>query len=104
MLPVEPGSLNVSDEELTSVRSWTCVCHRENSRTRVLQLRAEFIRKFVSRSAGSGSCRISALDHEIWNDTMKSKAVIESALREIHEIRYRHRRFIRVELSLNRTL
>ena len=78
MLPVQPWSCFVGDEELASIGVRTRVCHGEDSRSGMFEIRVNLILKTVPRTSASGSQRIAPLDHEICNHPVKAKTVIKA--------------------------
>src|SRR5947199_6809744 len=64
-------------EELATVRIRAGVGHCENPGTIKLQVRSNLIVKCVPRRAVSGPCRITTLNHEIGNYSMKGGSRIQ---------------------------
>ena len=65
---VQPLGGGEGDEELTAVGVRATVGHTEYPSPSVLQLRVNLVLKILpinTRSASAGSCRVSALDHEV---------------------------------------
>lgn len=83
VLPVKPGSRCQCDEELTSIRIRSAVCHAQNAGTGVLQPRMNLIFELFTKdrcAASASSGRIAALDHEVWDDPMEHDTVVVPAL------------------------
>ena len=82
---VEPGSGSKSDEELTSVGIGTGIGHAQNACTGVLERWHNLIFEFLSVDGASSTAsagRISALDHEIGDDSMKDDPIVVASLRQ----------------------
>src|SRR5699024_6686761 len=65
------------DEERGAVRAGAGIGHRQQVRAVELQLRMELVGERVTRSAGTGAERATALDHEAVDDPMEPEAVVE---------------------------
>ena len=78
MGPVEVGSVHEAQEELGSVRAWTSVGYGEDSSSGVLVLEVLIIElaavdAFTSSAVSFG--KITALCHEVWNDSVEAAAL-----------------------------
>ena len=81
VLAGEPIGGSNGDEELRSIRIRACIGHGQLAGNIELVWRAlGFVFEFVAGAAHAGAGRISALDHEIGNDTVKEGAVVELVL------------------------
>ena len=81
------------DEELASGGVWHhSTCHGKNTRCMFQVVCETIVGEFavdaVSRSADTGSFRISALDHETSDDTVEDHTVIKSFVYQRDEIIY----------------
>ncbi len=77
MVMIQVWSWRNGDEELGSVGIGTGIGHGQNSRMIEIVQRAEFILELIAWSTHTHSKRVSALNHEIWNDTMKNGSCIK---------------------------
>ena len=78
MLSVEVGSWEVSDEKLRTVGVGSGIGHRENAWPVVTAVWLAFTLELVAGVASASAERAAALNHEIWNDAVKGKAVVKS--------------------------
>ena len=72
---IKMGCLFVSNEKLTSVRVFACICHREQKRFSMLKLEVlVFESVAVNRFSSSAVhvCEITSLGHEASDDTMEN--------------------------------
>src|SRR2546428_13695610 len=77
VFPGEPVSICDRDEELRSVGVGTGVRHCEFAGLVEAMRRAlRFVLKLISRASHAGALRISALDHEVGNDSVEDGAVV----------------------------
>ncbi len=79
MFSVEPVGWDVGDEELAAVRSWTGVGHGEDAGFAVFEAGMKFVAEAVAGSAHAASCRVAALDHEVFDDSVELDAVVVTA-------------------------
>ena len=86
MLAIQPIGGHVSDEELASIRAWAGVRHREGSTLMTIRIRLEFILEFIARTSASGAGGISTLNHEVRDDAVEYRPVIELVIGEEHEV------------------
>src|ERR1035437_2744171 len=77
VLIVEPRGGGDGDEELAAVGVGSGVGHGEEAVARVFQSGVELVGEFVAGSAPAGAFGAAALDHEIRNDAVKNRAVVE---------------------------
>jgi hypothetical protein len=91
MTVVKPGSRYMGDEELAAVGVGTGICHGKYAGFAVSQALGKLIFEAVTGTAGAGTCRIAALDHELRDHAMEREPVMEAALREIDEIQHGER-------------
>lgn len=105
MFSVEPRRRDMGDEELRAVRIRSRIRHRESTRRVVGQGQcARFIVEGVAGTTGAGSLRTATLNHEIGDDSMEDKIVVESVLREFDEIPGRFRSLFREEFDFDLAL
>ena len=83
---VEPWSRDVCDKELAAVCVRTSVSHGKNSWLRVLEPGNDFIFKAIAWATSTGCCWITALDHEVFDNTVEGDAVVVVALGQVQEI------------------
>ena len=101
VMEIQPGCRNMCDEELGTVRIRTGICHGKDSRFIMLQFGNEFILELISRTAHTGTGRITALGHEIFDNTMKDRIIIKTVLGKKNKIVNGNRCFIGKESALN---
>lgn len=83
MLAVEPRCWRERDEELASVCIWPAVGHAQDSRTCVLQRRADLVFELLPvDGASSPPCtgRVACLNHEVGDDAMDYNVVVVASL------------------------
>ena len=61
-----------------------------------------FVNESVTRTAAAGALRITALDHEVLNDAMELRPVVELILRQKDEVVDGDRGFLRIKLANDR--
>ena len=77
---VEPRGGFVGDKELAAVGVGARVRHAQHAGTIVFERGVEFVSKFVAGAACACTKGATALDHEVFDDAVKSKAVIKGAV------------------------
>jgi len=80
---VEPARGGGADEELGSVGIWTSVGHAEKALLGVLQLEVLIWEFFTIDGLATGAVvlgEVTALDHEVLDDTVEDRALISKAL------------------------
>mmetsp|Transcript_25912 Transcript_25912/g.41618 ORF Transcript_25912/g.41618 Transcript_25912/m.41618 type:complete len:217 (-) Transcript_25912:70-720(-) len=74
MLPIQMRSLDSSNEKLTSISVLASICHRQLSRTCVLEHEV-FVCKFLTinglPTCAITLCKVSTLNHEVLDDTVE---------------------------------
>src|ERR1700675_614430 len=103
--------LTEHDEELTPARVLSGVRHRQRANLVLARIPLRFAVDLVARTARSNRTLrvltalrigIAALDHEILDDTMELRSIIEAGVGELLEVGDRLRRLLLVELGLHR--
>ena len=77
VLVVQVGCGDMGDEELAAISAGTSIGHGENTGAVVAQARVEFIGKGVAGTAGAGTQRATALDHEVGDHPVEGQAVVK---------------------------
>lgn len=77
VLAVEVWRGAMRDEKLRAVRIRSGVCHGEHSGLVVAAVRFALAFELVAGVACSGAKRAAALDHEVRNDAVERKSVVE---------------------------
>ena len=76
---VQMGRWPQGDEELTAVRTWPRIGHRQCTLVLVPQTAHNLILKFASvdrRATTTSACGVSTLDHEARDDSMEDHVVV----------------------------
>ena len=81
VLPVEPGSWAMGDEELAAVRVRAAIRHGEETGPVEMKIGRELILEGVAGSACPITFGIAPLDHEVGNDPVKCKTIVETLCR-----------------------
>ena len=77
MFAVQMRGRHMGDEELAAVGVGAGVGHGEDAGARMLQGRIDLVGEGVARTAGPGSQRTAALDHEIRDNPVEGQAIVE---------------------------
>lgn len=77
---VEPRGGFVGDKELATVGVGARVCHAQHAGTIVLERGVELVSELVTGATCACTERATALDHEVFDDAVKSKAVVKGAV------------------------
>src|SRR3989442_927268 len=105
---IEMALRRMTDEELAATGVLARMRHRECARDVFMRVLLRFAFDRVARTARAHGpfarlgVGVTALDHEVRNDTMKLGAVVEFGIRELLEIRYRAGDFVAEQLQLDR--
>jgi len=78
VLAIQPIGHHVRDEELAAVRVRPGVSHRKRSDLVLARIVTSFVFEFITGTAGARGGGIAALDHEVRNDAMKDRAIVET--------------------------
>lgn len=79
MLAIEPWAWDCCDEELGAVCVWTSVSHGKKTWSCVLGLEvliSELSAVDGFTTAAVAECEVTTLDHELWDDTVESAALV----------------------------
>ena len=77
------------DEKLTAIGIWSGIGHGQSAAQIFAGKR--FIVKFVSRSASAISFRVAALNHKVFNGSVKNYVVVKIFLGQENKIVYSYR-------------
>ena len=88
-----------ADEKLRSAGVLAAMRHRQYAPVVILFARRCLALDRIARTAGSGSLRTAALDHEIGNNAVERQPVVKARFGQFAEIVHRDRRFVVVKLD-----
>src|ERR1039457_7153087 len=77
VLTSQPGCGHRCDEELGAVGARPGVGHGQQVRPVEREVRMEFVAELVTRTAGPGAERVPGLDHEVGDDPVEDRSVVE---------------------------
>lgn len=89
MLPVQMRRRRQRDEELTPIRTWPTVGHREDALLGVTERVVEFIFELAAEdglAAAAGAGGVAALDHEVGDDAVEDDVVVFAGVGEAGEV------------------
>src|SRR5262249_50275575 len=89
VLSVQPGGRDGGDEELGAVRVRPRVGHAQHAGPVITQVLVELIGETVARSASPRSGGIAPLRHEVGNDPMEHRPVVEALTGQENEVVHR---------------
>ena len=89
------------DEELAPVRVGARVRHREDAALVAVRVPLRLVLEPVAWAASAGARRVAALEHEVGDDAVENRAVVEVVVREEDEVVNGLGRVGRVELDLD---
>jgi len=83
MLSVQPLRLHRTEEKLRTIGVWPSVGHRQNARSRMLELKV-FVFEFVAVDRFATRpvvvCKIATLAHKLLNDTVEGRSGVSESL------------------------
>src|SRR5260370_16304306 len=105
MLPIQVRRRDIGEEERRSTAVGPgSIGHRQDTRAVMFQRQgSRLIRHVVSRSPRAGSCRISALRHEIMEHPMKGRPIVIAFSCQEDDIVHSNRRLLGKKLDLEVT-
>src|SRR3982751_6016594 len=101
MFSVQPVSHYMRDEELAAVRVWSRIRHRKRTHLVPVGIIPRLVLEAIAGSPASRTLRIAPLNHEVVNDSMKRRTVIETISRQEHKIIDRFRSILSKKINNN---
>lgn len=89
VFPIEPLCWSQSKKKLTPISVWTCISHGQDTSASKFKLRMQFIFKMLAKytsTPSTCSCWVSALHHEVLNDSVKFGIIIVASSRQFSEV------------------